>query len=257
MIYQVKSYLKFLLQSTNQHGVHSPFVFDLVTKCFYDRSYYPAYEDIMGFRAKLLRTDKFIDIEDLGPGSKKTKQKQRHVSEIAKTSGTPIKRAKVLYRLSKYFQPNTVLELGTSLGTATHAIAKGNPEAQITTIEGCPNLHSFSKYFLEKHASNTINFINADFSDAISALTPTTYDLVFFDGNHQKEATLSYFESLLPMATNESVFIFDDIYWSKGMTEAWELIKQHPKTRVTIDTFYWGFVFFRQEQAKEHFKIRL
>uniref|UniRef100_UPI00404B6DEF hypothetical protein n=1 Tax=Flavobacterium sp. TaxID=239 RepID=UPI00404B6DEF len=29
------SYLKFLLKSTNQHGVHSPFVFDLVTKCLY------------------------------------------------------------------------------------------------------------------------------------------------------------------------------------------------------------------------------
>ena len=30
-------YLRFLLKSTNHHGVHSPFVFDYVTKCLYTR----------------------------------------------------------------------------------------------------------------------------------------------------------------------------------------------------------------------------
>lgn len=30
-------YIKFLWSSTNQHGVHSPFVFALVTKCFYNK----------------------------------------------------------------------------------------------------------------------------------------------------------------------------------------------------------------------------
>ena len=32
-----KKYLLFLWKSTNQHGVHSPFVFRLVTQCFYNR----------------------------------------------------------------------------------------------------------------------------------------------------------------------------------------------------------------------------
>ncbi|UJH92555.1 class I SAM-dependent methyltransferase [Antarcticibacterium sp. 1MA-6-2] len=85
---------------------------------------------------------------------------------------------------------------------------------------------------------------------------PTT-DLIYFDGNHQKEATLEYFHKLLPLAHNDSVFIFDDIHWSKGMEEAWEEIKNHPEVRVTIDSFFWGMVFFRREQEKEHFIIRL
>ena len=62
---------------------------------------------------------------------------------------------------------------------------------------------------------------------------------------------------LLPTAHNDSLFIFDDIYWSKGMTEAWEIIKEHPQVTVTVDLFNWGLVFFRKEQAKEHFKIRV
>jgi hypothetical protein len=44
---------------------------------------------------------------------------------------------------------------------------------------------------------------------------------------------------------------------SKSMTEAWDIIKQHPQVTVTIDTFFWGVVFFRKEQLKEHFVIRL
>ncbi len=41
------------------------------------------------------------------------------------------------------------------------------------------------------------------------------------------------------------------------MEEAWEEIKKHPKVKVTIDTFQWGIVFFRKEQEKEHFIIRV
>lgn len=31
-------YLKFLFKSTNAHGVHSPFVYDLLTQCFYKKN---------------------------------------------------------------------------------------------------------------------------------------------------------------------------------------------------------------------------
>lgn len=41
------------------------------------------------------------------------------------------------------------------------------------------------------------------------------------------------------------------------MTEAWNIIKNHPQVTVTIDTFFWGIIFFRKEQAKEHFTIRI
>lgn len=36
---QIKSYIKFLIHSKDEHGVHSPFVFDLVTKCFYNSNF--------------------------------------------------------------------------------------------------------------------------------------------------------------------------------------------------------------------------
>ncbi|MBD0823856.1 O-methyltransferase [Aestuariibaculum marinum] len=254
MTYQVSQYLKFLIRSTNQHGVHSPFVYNLVTKCFYDRKHYPAYQNIKAYKKALLKNKKRISITDLGAGSKTTNQNTRLIKSIAQNSGTPLKRAKLLYRLVNYLECQSILELGTSLGISTHAMALGN-HTKIVSTEGCPNLYNFTHKNL--NAFSNITLINSDFRSAIANLKSNSYDLVFFDGNHTKQATLAYFEALLNSTHNDSVFIFDDIYWSEGMTEAWEIIKQHPKVTVTIDTFYWGFVFFRKEQEKEHFTIRL
>jgi len=75
----------------------------------------------------------------------------------------------------------------------------------------------------------------------------TTVDLLYLDGNHTYAATKDYFTMALEKKNNASVFIFDDIYWSKGMTEAWNEIKKHPSVTLSIDTFYFGMVFFKEE----------
>jgi predicted O-methyltransferase YrrM len=115
---------------------------------------------------------------------------------------------------------------------------------------------SIAKKQCEFQNLNNIEFVNTKFEDYLKNLQHTTYDLVYFDGNHSKKATLDYFELLLPTISNESIWIFDDIHWSKDMEDAWRIIKNHPKVTVTIDTFQWGIVFFRNEQKKEHFVIR-
>lgn len=257
MFYQIKQYIKFLLKSTNQHGVHSPFVYNLVTKCFYDKTNYSTYKSVLGYKKALLKNKTSVSVIDLGAGSQVMKQRERLVSDIAKNAGATNKRAKLLFRLTQYLKSKNILELGTSLGISTHAMSLGNPNSNMTTIEGCPNTSKFANNNFNANQFKNINLITGDFNDEIKKLTSNKYDFIFFDGNHQKEATLHYFETLLETAHNDSVFIFDDIYWSEGMTEAWETIKQHPKVTVTIDTFFWGFVFFRKEQNKQHFKIRI
>ena len=232
MLYQIISYLKFLLRSTNQHGVHSPFVYHLITKCFYDKSPQSAYKSIRSFYKKLRKNKLKIDVKDLGSGSRVFKSNQRSVSKMARNVGSSKKETKLLFRLVKYLDINTVLELGTSLGIGTHAMHLANPEAKITTIEGCPNISDFTKGTFKLFNLKNIEILTGDFNNVIKPLTTNKYDLIYFDGNHQKQATLDYFETLLPTTTNDSVFIFDDIYWSKGMTEAWEIIKTLPQVTV-------------------------
>lgn len=259
MKHLIKSYLNFLWNSTNQHGVHSPFVFNLVTKCFYDKKQYPEYSIIKKYRNSLLENKKFIEVTDFGAGSRVFKSNKRQISKIANTAGISPKRAELLFRITNYFQSESVLEIGTSLGLATSALSLGNESAKITTLEGCPKTQEIAKFQLENSKFQNIKFVTTKFEEYLSIynLQPTTYNLIYFDGNHSKKATLEYFELLLQTITNETVWIFDDIHWSKEMEEAWEIIKNHPKVTVTIDTFQWGIVFFRSEQVKENFIIRI
>jgi len=252
-----KSYLKFFWQSKNEHGVHSPFVFDLVTKCFHDKTIYPEYEILKNYRNSLLENKNTIEVTDFGAGSRVFKSNTREVYKITKTAGITSKNAELLFRIVRYFKPQNVLEIGTSLGLATSALSIGSSNAQITTLEGCPNTMNQAQAQFQKFKFKNVDFINTEFSKQLSTykLQPITHNLIYFDGNHSKKATLEYFELLLSTATNDSVWIFDDIHWSSDMEEAWEVIKNHPLVTVTIDTFQWGIVFFRKEQKKEHFII--
>jgi len=255
------SYFKFLAQSTNQHGVHSPFVYNLVTKCFYDKKKYPEYKALEHYRKSLLKNNSVISVTDFGAGSRVFKSNERKIAAIAKNAGISKKRAQLLLRITDYLEPESILEIGTSLGLATSALALGNPNAKITTLEGCSNTQKVAKEtFRELNLNHqNIEFVTTEFSTYLYNLKAenSNFKLIYFDGNHSKKATLEYFKLLLPTLTNDSVWIFDDIHWSLDMNQAWEEIKKHEKVKVTIDTFQWGLVFFRKEQEKEHFTIRI
>ena len=81
--------------------------------------------------------------------------------------------------------------------------------------------------------------------------------MLYAEALNEKITKIRMIIAFLSMINNNSFWIFDDIYWSKEMQEAWLEIKNHPKVTVTIDVFHFGIVFFREEQAKEHFKIRV
>ena len=258
MLFQIKSYIKFLWNSKNEHAVHSPFVFSLLTKCFYDKKFKSEYDVLKNYRNELLQNKNTINVTDFGAGSRVFKSNLRPIAQIAKTAGISPKRAELLYRIVNYFQPDTILEIGTSLGLATSALALGNPKASIVTLEGCPGTAKQAQLQFQKFNFNTIESVVTEFSEYLKTYNsqPTTHNLIYFDGNHSKKATLEYFELLLPTVTNETVWIFDDIHWSPEMEETWEIIKNHPKVTVSIDTFQWGLIFFRYEQPKQHFIIR-
>ncbi|MGK0427233.1 MAG: putative O-methyltransferase YrrM [Ulvibacter sp.] len=257
MYYQLISYLKFLVKSTNQHGIHSPFVFNLVTQCFYDKTNFSGYTKLADHRKRLCNSSKSIDITDFGQGSRVFKSNKREIAAIAKNAGISKKRQRLLFRIMRYLQIDTALELGTSLGLATAALSVANSSAKINTVEGCPNTSEVAKkHFNDFHLKN-IKLHTKDFEAYLAENDSEEQQLVYIDGNHHKEKTLQYFKTLLKHTTNDSVFIFDDIYWSRQMTQAWQEIIKHPKVTVSIDTFYWGLVFFRSEQPKEHFNIRL
>lgn len=257
MWFKIKSYLTFLKKSTNQHGVHSPFVYDLVTKCFYKKTTASKVTTFKKIKNTLYNNSTIIKITDFGKGSKVFKTNERKVADIAKVAGISNKKALLLIRFVTYFDFSHMLEIGTSVGLGTSTLSIANPTAQIKSLEGCKNTANVAQDIFNKYELKNIQLITGNFIVTLpKAIKNQQFDFIYFDGNHQKEATLSYFETCLSAVHNNSVFIFDDIYWSAEMLEAWECIKKHPKVTVTIDTYFWGIVFFRREQNKQNFTIR-
>lgn len=251
-------YLKHYLTSNNRHGVHSPFVYDLIDRVIYDFSEKDYVEPIEDLREILKEDHRILKITDLGAGSMLNNGKEKKVSSLAKNALKPQRIARLIARLANEFQPETIIELGTCLGITSLYLSKASPASRIITVEGCPQTAGIAKENFEKLDADNLEIRIGNFDILFPRLIHELpkIDFLFLDGNHRKDATLNYFYACLPKVHAGTILIFDDIYWSEGMKEAWAEIKNHPQVTVTIDLFYIGLVFFKPDQVKEHFNVR-
>jgi len=180
-------YLRFWWHSKNEHGVHSPFVFDLITNCFYDRSTQEAFLQFPKNDSK----------------------------------------SRFLARLGLYFK-------------YTHSYL----EASISvTYERALSLHGRVKKF------NTIENL-MDPKNLISDRP----GLIYLDMDMTNtSALLDFFK----VCHRDSFVLIPSLRKSKAHYKKWNQLKSSADVSVSIDTFYWGLLFFRTEQPKEHFTIRL
>ncbi len=234
-------------------------MYRLATQCFYDKNKYPEYRLLKNYHKCLLRDKTSIEVDDLGAGSRVFHSSKRSIADITKVAGSSVKDMKRLFRLVRYFEPDNILELGTSLGKSAYAMALGNPEASIITVEGDENLVKLTKNQFQKNSINNVEIIHSDFDIYLDKLNQTEqkFDMVMMDGNHRLQPTLWYFDKLQKHLHNDSVVMVDDIYWSEEMKQAWQTLKTHPNVKQSIDTFYFGLLFFRKEQYPQDFVINL
>jgi len=256
-----KKYIRYYVTASNGngHGVHSPFVFEFINNVLKDKKQYNCYAAIEKQRALLLQNNEVIAVEDFGAGSAVMKSNKRVIKNIAASSLKPKKFAQLLFRIVQYYQPATVLELGTSLGITTAYLAKGNEQAKVFTCEGSGTIAAIAKNNLSQLQIENSYLIQGDFAKTLPPLLNQIkkVDLAFIDGNHRKLPTLDYFNSLLNHSTASTILIFDDIHWSTEMEAAWNDIQQHAAVTLTIDLFFIGLVFLHPDiKVKQHFVIR-
>ena len=254
----VIDFLKHRFTAKSRHGTHSPFVYKLLDKVIYDFNFKNDYNSIEEQRKKLYNDDAVIEVTDLGAGSHLNKNRRKKVKEIAKNALKTPRLAQLIYRLAQENKPSNILELGTCLGLTTAYLSKACPDAKVLTIEGCPQTANVAAQNFKALGLHNIDLQVGNFDELLPTVVAgqQQLDFVYIDGNHRKDATLNYFKWCLPKVHENSLLIFDDIYWSKGMKEAWGEIKAHPQVTVTIDLFWIGLVYFKKGQAKEHFKIK-
>ncbi len=256
-----QKYLHYYLSASNSkgHGIHSPFVFDFATKVLNDRKVADNYNAIEELRLQLSKSRLVIEVEDFGAGAGLKGLYKRSVAEITRRSAKTKKYGQLLFRICRHYHPHILLELGTSLGLSSAYLASSDPSSKIITIEGASTVARLAKKNFDALGLRNIELVTGNFDVILAPVMAQlpSVDLVFIDGNHRKEPVLAYFRQVLQKVNPSSLIIFDDIHWSREMEECWEIVKNHPRVMVTIDLFFMGLVFFREEfRTKQHFTIR-
>lgn len=242
------------------HGIHSPFVYDFVRKVLVQKKTKKHQKtQVKNLRKKLTKKTDIINLANHGAGSRiQNEHKSFPIGKLIKQSGLTTKYITLLIDTIQHYKYNNFLELGTCCGLTTTAVAIANPKLDIVTIENAHERASWAQKEFKRRELNNINLIEMDFTSAINRLNKNNkrFDMVFIDGDHTYEGTMKYFKLLKPMMNENGVLIFDDIYWSKEMTQAWKEICNTQSCGITIDMYRMGMLFIRPNQHIEHFIIR-
>jgi predicted O-methyltransferase YrrM len=256
----VVNYLKYILLSHHNrgHGIHSPFVFDLVSRVLWNKVDPDIVCTVEKLRKKMISDNRTILINDLGSRSDLLKTNFRKVSDIARYSPVPGKYGELLSKMAVEFGKPLIIEFGTSLGISTLYMACSCTDTKVYTIEGCPATAEIAKNNFKEAGLTNIEIFEGSFDEILSVLTNSGIKpgLVFIDGNHRKGPVIKYFNQMAELSENNTVIIIDDINYSKEMREAWDEILHHEKVTVTIDIFRMGFVFFRAGINHKNYIIR-
>lgn len=244
----------FTALNTGGFGVHSPFVFHFTDFVLRDKSPFYSFQKIELMRIAMKTDSRVIDVLDYGTGS----NGKRLVSDIAHQSLKSRKYGELLFRTVNTYKMRNILELGTSLGVTTSYLASSSAEIKCLTLEGCPQTAGIANDNFRRLGLKNIEIVVGNIDTTLPQVIGKIekLDLIFFDANHRMDSVIQYFELCLTKIDNNSIMIFDDIYWSFGMEKAWQIIKEHPKVTTTIDLFQIGIVFFNPDLHKKHYKMR-
>lgn len=259
-VHSLKKYFNFRLKSKPRggHGIHSPFVYDLYTKSIDINSKEAIFDRIERIRKELQKNTTPISLTDFGLGTRIINTSEQTIGKVVSRASAPPYLGQLLFRLSHYLRPETIIELGTSVGFSTMYLASGNKNAKVISIEGDMGLMNIAQENFNKLGITNVTVHNGNFDTLIPDVLASIEKIgfVFIDGNHSEEATLRYFKLFSEKANSDSLIILDDIRWSKGMENAWNNICEDTNVSISIDLFNCGLVFFRKGIVKQHFNLR-
>ena len=208
------------------------------------------FKNIDAYRTKLASNADEVSYEIFNSSAVK------QIKDIYKVSASPKVWGELLYFLAKNGRSKKILEIGTNVGVSGTYIIHGmkqNDEAfKFITMEGLNQLCALSKQqFSTITDNNNFDVIPGLYDNTFPKLIEkeTNFDLLFIDGNHQRDPTLEYFDALKNCITKKAVFIFDDIYYNVEMTEAWNIAKKDKSVNFSIDLYKWGIIIIDKSET--------
>jgi predicted O-methyltransferase YrrM len=166
-----------------------------------------------------------------------------------------------LFHLIRLFKPSRCVELGTSIGFSAAfqaAALELNGKGSLSTLEGSAALAAIAQENFRRLGLERARIHMGRFQDTLERVLydHATVDFVFVDGHHDEQATIGYFEQMLPHLSSDALLVFDDILWYEGMQRAWNRLTRYPQVRVAVDFGVVGVILLSKEKSsKERYAL--
>jgi predicted O-methyltransferase YrrM len=257
--FELQSYLRHLISARGPHGIHSPFVFELITRVLEPTRKFYDFDRIEHVRNGLLRNKSAVFIEDLGAGSRIMTDSRRTIASIATHSLQSVRCAQHLFRMVHHFSPHKILELGTSLGITTSYLALASKTSEVFTIEGSNEIAALASEVFQALGISNVRLTIGSFENRLQTVLEEMgrVDLALVDGNHRYDPTMDYCNQIMEHIHEDSMVVLDDIHWSPAMARAWDELLKDERVMLSLDFFHFGILFFKNNREKEHFTLRL
>ena len=250
-------FVRHWLIKIDDHSLHSPYLFDFYSRVIRTSKKIDSDPEIETLRKRYSRDHRWIRGNWLGAGSRIHKNKPRRLSDIARSGITDVNYSKLLLSLIDFYQCESLIELGTSIGLNALYLSRGKQVKHFLTFEGNPALAEIAEDHFKTLSQIEIKLVQGDIDvtlqDELKRIGKV--DFVYLDANHTAEATLRYFSLLQPYLSGRSVLVFDDIYWSSGMTDAWEKICRLPHNKLCLDLFRIGILIHDEKAPEGYFRL--
>ena len=228
------------------YGVHSPFVFALLTNVIEDKSAYYSYHDISLIRRRLTQNNKSICY----------KGKRLTVKKAVQKYGISKKEGEFLFRLTNYFKPREILSVGSSLGLTPLYLSRYDSSVQCITLECEQDFAEMATHFLSKETNPSLQIRTGTYKEVISEPTSQLQriDCIFIDKNVGISDLDFIFNQCLPFIHDQTFCVFAGIRLSSEKYHFWEQICQHPRVTVAVDLFQMGLLFFQPTLHRRVYK---
>lgn len=210
-------------QAKTAFSVHSPMVYQFCEAVLDDHRWYYAFETIEVERRRLQQDTSLLPNPGFGAGSHAGSAEENEVRTILKTSSSQPWKGRLLFRICKWWQPDIIIEFGTSLGISASYLASAKQNAPLYAIDGNAAGLAIAQTLWNALQLTNIHPVPTRFQDAWQHLPNLKNQrvLIFLDGDHKSEHVSKLLDAISLHCTKPFLVIIDDIRWSADMENGW------------------------------------
>jgi len=242
------------IRHSKGHGVHSPFVYNLITKVINERCPFYKFQDIELLRKRLLQTEEIITYPDKKhPGETKSTT----ISNLVKRKAISPRKGALLFRLVNYLQSEKVLQIGPSMGLSTLYLSSYSQKVNCISLESIPEYATISQWIYGQIKNKNVDLRIGDYKTLLPEILSQAEfpDFVFFNRHVEPADMYWMFTTCMPYKKENTVFVIEGIHSNQERRNIWKEIRSLKDITVSLDLYSMGIIFFNKKLYKRNYTV--